>query len=135
MTAALQSITHNLPGFIRDPAIALIGQECYTTLIYNVDFSSQRCIRLFISKGLGLGIVVFGSIMKLPQMIKIVNAQSAKGISLTMYALEVWAYTVSLIYAYRSQLPFSTYGENASLTLQSECRTTRSSLRTSCFVP
>lgn len=58
--------------------------------------------------------------MKLPQIIKIVNAQSAKGISLTMYILEVWAYTVSLIYAYRQELPFSTYGENASLTLQSE---------------
>lgn len=36
-----------------------------------------------------------------------------------MYALEVLAYTISLAYAFRKRIPFSTYGENASLTVQS----------------
>lgn len=58
--------------------------------------------------------------MKVPQMLKVVHARSAQGISLGMYVLEVLAYTISLAYAYRKQLPFSTYGENASLTLQSK---------------
>ncbi|UZJ54125.1 hypothetical protein CBS101457_003445 [Exobasidium rhododendri] len=35
-----------------------------------------------------------------------------------MYSLEVVAYDISLAYAYRKELPFSTYGENASLTVQ-----------------
>lgn len=51
-------------------------------------------------------------------MVKIVRAASGRGISLAMYSLEVVAYTISLAYAYRRQLPFSTYGENASLTIQ-----------------
>lgn len=77
------------------------------------------CLRLGISKGLGLGIVTFGSIMKVPQMLNITRAHSAQGISLGAYALEVLAYSISLAYAVRKQLPFSTYGENASLTVQS----------------
>lgn len=118
MQSAIQSVTHNLPLFVQKPAIALIGQECYTTLIYNVDLSSSHCVKYAISKALGLGIVVFGSIMKVPQILNIVNNRSARGISLSMYTLEVMAYTISLAYAVRSRLPFSTYGENLSLTLQ-----------------
>lgn len=118
MQSTIQSVTHNLPLFIQKPAIALIGQECYTTLIYHVDLSSTHCVKYAISKALGLGIVVFGSIMKVPQILNIVNGRSARGISLSMYTLEVMAYTISLAYAVRSRLPFSTYGENLSLTLQ-----------------
>lgn len=118
MQSAIQSVTHNLPVFVQRPAIALIGQECYTTLVYNVDLSSTHCLKYAISKALGLGIVVFGSIMKVPQILNIVNNRSARGISLSMYTLEVMAYAISLAYAVRSRLPFSTYGENASLTVQ-----------------
>jgi len=56
--------------------------------------------------------------MKVPQILKITRARSAKGVSLTMYALEVVAYTVSLAYAIREQLPFTAWGENLSLTVQ-----------------
>ncbi len=82
-------------------------------------------MRLAVSKALGLGIVVFGSIMKVPQILKIVQNKSARGISLSMYVLEVLAYTISLAYAYRRRIPFSTYGENASLTVQSQSRSSR----------
>ena len=88
------------------------------TLIYNVDLSSTFCIKLAISKALGIGIVVGGSVMKLPQLLKIINSQSAFGVPFSTYSLEVWAYLVSTIYAFRSNLPISTYGENVSLTLQ-----------------
>lgn len=118
MTSTIRSVPQNLPTFIQKPAIALIGQECYTTLVYNLDFSSKHCVKYAISKGLGLGIVVFGSIMKVPQILNIINGRSARGISLLMYTLEVIAYTISLAYAVRSKLPFSTYGENLSLTVQ-----------------
>lgn len=143
--SALQTITHNIPFFLRTPAEAILGQvrclsnnafdisvgpevlttkplfcqECYGTLIYDADLTSSYCFRLAISKGLGLGIVIFGSILKIPQIFKIINGRSARGISLSMYVLEVLAYTISLAYAVRKQIPFSTYGENASLTVQS----------------
>ncbi|WFD45571.1 hypothetical protein GLX27_000192 [Malassezia furfur] len=118
MPSALQNITRSLPWFVLDPARYLLGEQCFTSLVWDVNWTDVPCLRLGLSKGLGLGIVVFGSIIKFPQIYKIVHARSATGISLAMYILEVVAYTISLAYAIRLHIPFSTYGENASLTLQ-----------------
>lgn len=109
-------------SYHRQDSNGMYLQECYHTLIYNADILHVPCVKLAISKGLGLSIVIFGTIMKVPQMLKIVSAQSAAGISLGMYVLETLAYIISLAYAYRKELPFSTYGENASLTVQSTLR-------------
>lgn len=113
----LQAITHHFPSPIISLGNLILGQECYTTLIYNVD-PSIACLKLAISKALGIGIIIFGSILKIPQIYKIIRYSSARGISLSMYTLEVVAYDISLAYAFRKRLPLSTYGENASLTLQ-----------------
>lgn len=122
MSSLLQAITHSFPPWLSNLGVSILGQECYTITVYNADLTHTPCLRLAISKALGLGIVIFGSLLKLPQMYKIVSAKSTKGISLAMYVMECWAFVVSLVYAYRGKLPFSTYGENASLTVQSECR-------------
>ena len=90
-------------------------QHCFDVLVWDANLLDPPCLRL------GLGIVVFGSIIKFPQIYKIVSSRSAQGISLAMYILEVVAYTISLAYAIRLRIPFSTYGENASLTVQSAC--------------
>lgn len=46
-------------------------QECYTTLVWDTDLTSQECLKHALSKVLGLGIVVGGSIVKVPQIIKV----------------------------------------------------------------
>ncbi|THU78084.1 hypothetical protein K435DRAFT_877029 [Dendrothele bispora CBS 962.96] len=56
--------------------------------------------------------------MKLPQLILIIRARSARGISLESYALETLAYAINLAYSSRNHFPFSTYGENLFLTIQ-----------------
>ncbi|THV02050.1 mannose-P-dolichol utilization defect 1 protein [Dendrothele bispora CBS 962.96] len=114
----MTAITQNLPWFIRDLGISIIGQKCYTSLIENLDISDVECIKFSISKGLGIGIVAGGSIMKVPQLLLIVNARSAQGLSLSAYILETLSYGITLAYSYRSGFPFSTYGENFFLTLQ-----------------
>lgn len=115
--------------FIRDPAVSLvrvlsllsssctkptrsaqIGTECYTTLVYNLDLDDVRCLRYALSKTLGLGIVVGGSIVKVPQILKVVGAKSAKGLSLHSYILDTASLLLVVGYNYRSQFPFSTYG-------------------------
>ncbi|KOS16528.1 hypothetical protein Malapachy_3641 [Malassezia pachydermatis] len=118
MQAVLQKVTRSLPWFVLEPAKYILGDTCYQSLVWDVNYTDVACLRLGLSKGLGLGIVVFGSIIKFPQIYKIVHARSAEGISLAMYILEVIAYTISLVYAIRLRIPFSTYGENASLTVQ-----------------
>lgn len=99
------------PSFIREPAVALVGEECYSSLLENFNFHDMACIKYAISKGLGVGIVVGGSIVKIPQILTILKNQSAQGLSLTSYLLETLSYFITLSYNLRQGNPFSTFGE------------------------
>ncbi|CDO70813.1 hypothetical protein BN946_scf184801.g4 [Trametes cinnabarina] len=114
----MTAITRNLPWFIKDLGVAIVGEKCYTSIVENLDVADVECLKYSLSKGLGLGIVVGGSIMKVPQLLLIVSARSARGLSLTSYVLETLSYAITLAYSYRNGFPFSTYGENLFLTLQ-----------------
>lgn len=111
--SAVQPITHNLPAPIRDLAVSLIGPVCYETLLLDVDLAHAECRNLAISKGLGIGIVAASSIVKVPQILKLVRSRSAEGVSFLSYLLETAAYTISLAYNIRNGFPFSTFGETA----------------------
>ncbi|KAF9909438.1 hypothetical protein EC991_008577 [Linnemannia zychae] len=108
----------HLPYFLKAPAVAIIGDTCYTTLIEDFDYTHVPCIKYAISKGLGFGIVAGGAIVKVPQIIKILQARSAKGISFSAYMLETLACVISLAYNIRRDNPISTYGETFFVTLQ-----------------
>src|SRR3569833_2620579 len=77
----LQPVTHNLPGPIRDGGVSLIGETCYKALILDIDETNVDCIKLGISKGLGIGIIAASSVVKVPQILKLVNARAAAGVS------------------------------------------------------
>ena len=116
---ALQPITQNLPAPIRDTGISLIGSQCYKTLILDVDFtSSPECLKLAISKALGIGIIGASSIVKIPQLIKLLNSRSSEGISFLSYLLETSAFIITLAYNVRQGFPFSTFGETALIAVQ-----------------
>jgi len=114
----MTAVTRNLPWFIRDLGVSIVGQKCYASLVENLDIHDVDCLKLSLSKGLGLGIVVGGSIMKVPQLMLILSARSARGLSLPAYVLETLAYAITSAYSFRNKFPFSTYGENLFLTIQ-----------------
>ncbi|KAH6874477.1 hypothetical protein BKA70DRAFT_1208710 [Coprinopsis sp. MPI-PUGE-AT-0042] len=114
----MTAITKNLPWFIKDLGVGIIGKECYGTLVEELNVTDVPCLKYALSKGLGVGIVVGGSIMKVPQILLIVNARSARGLSLPSYVLETLAYGITLAYSMRNHFPFSTYGENLFLSFQ-----------------
>jgi len=116
--SAVTSVTHNIPSFLRKPAIALIGEQCYNVLVYDFDFTNVDCLKFALSKGLGLGIVLGGAIVKIPQIITIVKSRSARGLSFSAYVLETISYAIALAYSSRNHYSFSTYGENFFLTIQ-----------------
>ncbi|KAL1796302.1 hypothetical protein ACET3X_004842 [Alternaria dauci] len=118
LKSALQPITHNLPQPIADVGISLLGPSCYKTLVYNVDLTATECVKLAISKGLGIGIIGASSIVKIPQLLKLLNSQSAEGLSFLSYLLESSSYLISLAYNVRHGFPFSTYGETALILVQ-----------------
>ncbi|KAF8996440.1 hypothetical protein BDQ17DRAFT_1284532 [Cyathus striatus] len=111
-------ITENLPKPIRDLGVSIIGEKCYASLVENLDVGDIGCLKFAVSKGLGVGIVVGGSIVKLPQILVILKSRSARGLSLPGYVLETLSYGITLAYSARNQFPFSTYGENCFLTFQ-----------------
>jgi len=114
----MTSLTRNLPWFVKDLGISIIGQQCYISLIENLNIEDVHCITYSLSKGIGVAVVVGGSIMKVPQLLLILRAQSARGLSLTAYVLETFSYAINLAYSSRNGFPFSTYGENFFLTVQ-----------------
>ncbi|OCL00803.1 mannose-P-dolichol utilization defect 1 protein [Cenococcum geophilum 1.58] len=115
----LQPITHNLPAPITSTGRTLLGPFCYKTLILDIDpFTSPDCLKLAISKALGIGIIGASSIVKVPQLLKLLNSQSAAGLSFLSYLLETSSYLISLSYNVRHGFPFSTYGETALILVQ-----------------
>ncbi|KAL1305227.1 hypothetical protein AAFC00_002144 [Neodothiora populina] len=118
LQSILTPVTQNLPKPIRDLGISLLGNHCYKTLIYDVQISDSSCLKLAISKGLGIGIIGASATVKIPQLLKLINSQSAAGISFLSYLLETASYLVSLAYNARQGFPFSTYGETALIAVQ-----------------
>ncbi len=114
----LQPVTQNLPVPIRDLGVSLIGPQCYKSIILDIDLTNTQCLTLAVSKALGLGIIAAASVVKVPQLIKLINAQSGEGISILSYLLETAAYLVGLAYNVRNKFPFSTYGETALIAIQ-----------------
>lgn len=119
LQSLLTPITQNLPSPIRDVGITLLGNQCYKLLIHDLSlFSHPDCLKLAISKALGIAIIAASASVKIPQLLKLLNSQSAAGLSFLAYALETGAYLVGLAYNARSGFPFSTYGETALIAVQ-----------------
>lgn len=116
--SVVQPVTHNLPEPLRNFAVSLIGPSCYSTLLLDVDLASQECVKLAISKGLGIGIIAASSVVKVPQILKLYNSKSAEGLSFLSYLLETVAYIIGLAYNVRSGFPFSTFGETVFIVVQ-----------------
>lgn len=118
LRSALQPVTHNLPKPMADLGVSILGPACYKTLLLDIDPTSIPCLKLALSKGLGIGIVTVSSIVKVPQIVKLLSSQSAEGISFLAYLLETSAFLVSIAYNGRQGFPYSTYGESVFILAQ-----------------
>lgn len=114
----IQTITHNLPQPIRDLGVSLIGKTCYNSLLLELDMESKECLKLAISKGLGIGIITTSSVVKVPQILKLIKSRSAAGLSFLSYLLETFSYLISMAYNIRHGFPLSTFGEIGLILLQ-----------------
>ncbi|GAO13760.1 uncharacterized protein UV8b_01594 [Ustilaginoidea virens] len=113
LRSAVQPITRNLPTPIRDLGVSIVGEECYQALVLDVDVENTECVKYAVSKGLGIGIIAASSVVKVPQIVKLVRSRSAEGVSFLSYLLETSAYLITLAYNVRNGFPFSTFGETA----------------------
>ncbi|KAI4303939.1 hypothetical protein MLD38_039516 [Melastoma candidum] len=78
----------------------------------------KDCLLPLLSKLLGYAIVAASTTVKLPQIMKILQNKSIRGLSVVSFELETIGYTIALAYCLHKGLPFSAYGELAFLLIQ-----------------
>ncbi|XP_002718843.2 mannose-P-dolichol utilization defect 1 protein isoform X2 [Oryctolagus cuniculus] len=96
----------------------LLPEKCYDRLFLQWDLLHVPCLKILLSKGLGLGIVAGSLLVKLPQVLKLLGAKSAEGLSLQSVVLDLVALTGTVVYSITNSFPFSSWGEALFLMLQ-----------------
>ncbi|XP_029382148.1 mannose-P-dolichol utilization defect 1b [Echeneis naucrates] len=93
-------------------------ESCYDEFFLNFNFLNVPCLKIVLSKGLGIGIILGSVMVKLPQIMKLMRAKSAVGLSFKSVALELLAITGTMAYSIANKFPFSAWGEALFLMLQ-----------------
>eukprot|EP00262_Sarcandra_glabra_P006464 TRINITY_DN1877_c1_g1_i1.p1 TRINITY_DN1877_c1_g1~~TRINITY_DN1877_c1_g1_i1.p1 ORF type:complete len:238 (-),score=26.64 TRINITY_DN1877_c1_g1_i1:226-939(-) len=81
-------------------------------------FPDNDCLVPLVSKILGYCIVAASTTVKVPQIYKILQHSSVRGLSVVAFELEVVGFTIALSYCLHKGLPFSAFGELAFLLIQ-----------------
>ncbi|KAF3387436.1 Mannose-P-dolichol utilization defect 1 protein [Penicillium rolfsii] len=115
----LKPIVEALPQPVHDAIISLITAPCHAALLLDLSLvEDPACTSLAISKALGIAIVGASAIVKVPQILKLINSRSSAGVSFVSYALETASLLITLSYSVRNEFPFSTFGESALIAIQ-----------------
>jgi mannose-P-dolichol utilization defect protein 1 len=69
-------------------------------------------------QGLGTGIVVGSTLVKVPQVLKVVRSKSAAGLNALSFELETLGLAIAATYGFMLALPFTAFGEVVALLLQ-----------------
>ncbi|KAF3512861.1 hypothetical protein F2Q69_00000982 [Brassica cretica] len=95
-----------------------IDLRCAIGSLRNGEFPAKDCLFPLVSKLLGYFLVAASLTVKLPQIMKILENKSVRGLSVAAFEFEVLGYTILLAYCLDKKLPFSAYGELAFLLIQ-----------------
>lgn len=93
-------------------------ETCYDEFFLNFNFLHVPCLKVVLSKVLGIGIILGSVMVKLPQIVKLMAARSAEGLSFNSVLLELLAITGTMAYSIVNQFPFSAWGEALFLMMQ-----------------
>ncbi|XP_032438137.1 mannose-P-dolichol utilization defect 1b [Xiphophorus hellerii] len=93
-------------------------ENCYDKFFLDFDFLDVPCLKIALSKALGIAIILGSVLVKLPQIIKLMRAKSAEGLSFNSVLLELLAITGTMAYSMSNKFPFSAWGEALFLMLQ-----------------
>ncbi|KAL1285404.1 Mannose-P-dolichol utilization defect 1 protein [Trichinella pseudospiralis] len=107
-----------LVEFFHSIIIFLFPKDCFEELILKFNIFNSECVSLVCSRLLGVGIVAGASLVKVPQILKIVYARSGAGVSVFSQLLELLCYTAAVAYSINKNYHFSAWGESLFLSLQ-----------------
>ncbi|XP_038587510.1 mannose-P-dolichol utilization defect 1b [Micropterus salmoides] len=118
-----ESTVSNEGSSFMDPLKGLLltyfmPESCYDEFFLNLNFLDVPCLKIVLSKGLGIGIILGSVMVKLPQILKLMGAKSAEGLSFKSVLLELLAITGTMAYSIANKFPFSAWGEALFLMMQ-----------------
>lgn len=93
-------------------------ESCYDEFFLNFNLLDVPCLKIVLSKGLGIGIILGSVMVKLPQILKLMGAKQAEGLSFESVLLELLAISGTMAYSISNKFPFSSWGEALFLMLQ-----------------
>ncbi|KAH8287914.1 hypothetical protein KR018_006971 [Drosophila ironensis] len=125
---------------IKKGALFLMSEKCYDNYFLEHNFLHGRspggafipgivipiifslitvaCFKALLSKGLGLAIIAGSVLVKVPQVMKILNSKSGEGINLMGVVLDLLAISFHLSYNFMHGYPFSAWGDSTFLAVQ-----------------
>lgn len=102
----------NLAHVTLDTCTTLLqSPKCCHDFLIDLNFTNADCLKQAVAKGLGYGIIVASTLVKLPQVLKIFSNKSGVGIAVFGVLLELLAITFNATYSYAKRFPFSAWGE------------------------
>ncbi|KAI9291912.1 hypothetical protein K502DRAFT_109642 [Neoconidiobolus thromboides FSU 785] len=93
-----------------------LGEECTRNIIS--EGINSYCFNLFLSKIVGLSIILFSIFSKIPQLAKVYQTQSSEGLNAISLYIETGVLTIISCYCFRNQQGFTTYGDAVFVLLQ-----------------
>jgi len=99
-------------------SLNLLNESCFQTIFVKGMVTDSECLKMLLSRGLGTGIVAGSTMVKLPQIMKILANGDAAGLSFLGVLLELLAVTANGAYSFSQGFPFQAYGESVFMSLQ-----------------
>ncbi|KAG8141072.1 putative Mannose-P-dolichol utilization defect 1 protein [Naja naja] len=96
----------------------ILPERCYEELIVDLNLLHVPCLKVFLSKALGFGVVAGSLVVKMPQILKILAAKSAEGLDFNAILLELVAISGTMAYSITNNFPFSAWGEALFIMIQ-----------------
>ncbi|XP_063305885.1 mannose-P-dolichol utilization defect 1 protein [Pelobates fuscus] len=96
----------------------ILPEKCFHEFFVHFNLLEVVCLKILLSKVLGIGIIVGSILVKVPQIIKIVRSGTAEGLSFNSVLLELLALTGTMVYSITRGFNFSAWGEVLFLIIQ-----------------
>ncbi|KAM8974518.1 mannose-P-dolichol utilization defect 1 protein [Pelodytes ibericus] len=96
----------------------ILPERCYDEFFVRFNLLEVVCLKILLSKVLGIGIIAGSILVKVPQIVKILKSGTAEGISFQSVLLELVALSGTMVYSITRGFTFSAWGEVLFLIIQ-----------------
>eukprot|EP00794_Sanderia_malayensis_P010726 gene10726-11874_t len=111
-------MANNTDYFFTPYALMLIPRRCHDEFFVKMNFMDVPCLKIALAKGLGYGIVLGSSLVKVPQVVKVLQANSVVGLSFLSIMMELMSLLFNTSYSMDQGFPFSAWGESLFMSIQ-----------------